>query len=137
LNTSALQAQVLATNLQLPATHRELLLAQFEGASSEIRTELIPALRTACGLLGVAIAKLAGAGKAHCTLARELREQHGDFVQALGSSMPVCTLDVIALGFGLGDGGGSGGGGGFNNVRIDVREQIDAAAADALNRWRG
>jgi hypothetical protein len=126
-----LEAQVRAVNEQIPAAHRELLLAQFEAAADEIRRDLIPALRDACAALGVAMAKLAGAGVAHCQLAREIRDQHGDFVQALGSESPIHTLDVIALGFGIGDNGG------YNNSRIAVRTEIIAAAADALARWRG
>ena len=126
-----LQEHYLQLHAQLPAAHRELLLAQFAAAEAEIRSELIPALRTACAALGADYARLVGAGKAHCQMAAELRSQYGASVQPLGVEYPMASFDFIAVGFGLGDAGG------INNVRINVGAELAAAEAKALQRWRG
>jgi uncharacterized protein YdcH (DUF465 family) len=125
-----LQAQVRALNEQSQAVHRELLQAQFEAAAHEIHTGLIPAVRVAAAALGVAMARLCGAGVAHNQLARELREKHGLNVQALGTEWPQRQIILNPIAFGISDNGQ------FNSLAIDLGTQIDEAAADALNRWR-
>jgi hypothetical protein len=125
-----LQAQVAELSARLPAARRELALAQFEEAGQDIRNELLPAFRAACAALGSSYARLVGAGSAHSQLARVLREQHGVTGQALGIEFPATSINIAVVGFGL-DGND-----GFNNLRVDVRAEIDAAAAEALKRWR-
>lgn len=141
-NRSALQAQQqLVADLQaqhqriavdeLPGLRRELAEAQFEAATSEIQQVLIPDLRAAAAQLGAAYARLAGAGQAHFDMANELRERHGLYVQHLGQEWPQKKIVLTAaVGFGISDDGN------FNTLVIDASEQLLAAHAEMLQRWR-
>lgn len=127
-----LQAEADVLNAQLPAARRELAEARFEAAGAEIERTVIPAYLAAANRLRDAYAALAGAGRAHHELARELRDVHGVHTGALGQEHPAQRIGInpVPPGFNLSHGGG------FNALTYEVGNAIDSARAEALRRWR-
>lgn len=125
-----LQQKAAEVHAQMPDALRALAEAQHEAAAEEIRLDALPAFLAACDTLEQAYGRLAGLGKAHCELARQLRETHGVMTGGLGTDYPMLTFDVVAIGFGLSAPHA------VNVKTIDARDAIKQAQAEALTRWR-
>ena len=124
-----LEQEVASLHAQLAARQRELVLAQFAEAPADIE-QSVRKLRAAVAAVGAAYAELAGAGVAHCQMARELRENYGESVQAHGVSHPLAAQFIVATGFGIDSGDG------VNRIGFNVHAEIQHAAAEALKRWK-
>lgn len=124
-----LDAEATTLASQLQAARVELLQAQHGAARSEIERELLPSYRRTCEAQASAYARLAGAGQAHCEIARELRDQHGITSPPLGVDYPQGRLIFVAVGFGLDHGDG------FNTIGIDTSAAIAQEAQLARERW--
>jgi chromosome segregation ATPase len=126
---AGLQEELRDLRDKVPALRTELLLAQFEAAGVEIREVEMPAFRAAAERYAEAWARLAGAGRAHCEMAVDLRGQ-GVAVQPLGAPQQTRVVRFSPIGFGFADSGG------FNSVDVDSGPATDAATAEFLARWR-
>ena len=124
-----LQQKVVEVHAQVPAARSALAEAQLEAAATEIRLDALPAFLVACDTFGKAYGRLAGFGKAHCELSRELRDTHGVTAGGLGAEFPLLVFDVVAIGFGLTEPHA------LNVKTIDARGVIEQARGEALTRW--
>ncbi len=125
-----LQQKAAEVHAQMPDALRALAEAQFEAATAEIQLDALPAFLAACDTFGQAYGRLAGLGKAHCELARELTDTHGVMTGGLGTALPMLAFDVVAIGFGLSAPHA------MNVKTIDARDVIEKTQAEALTRWR-
>lgn len=106
---------------------RAVVQAEVDAAAEDVGRE-VERVRAAFAVFGETYARLLGAGVAHHRLVERARAL-GASGQALGSAFPATTIALHPLGFNIADGGQ------FNTLSLDLREQIDAAAADAGRRW--
>jgi|GEM_PF-6595275 len=132
-DTVLAELQVSATDLipTLAVARREVAEAQFAEAGDDITRRLVPAYRAAVDQMVAAHAALAGGGKAHWSLARELHDDHGVTTGARGQENPPVGISIAPpIGFDITSGPH------FNRLDYELQHAVDAGRADALNRWR-
>lgn len=124
-----LQRDGAALASRLEDARRNLLKARHAVAELEIMDGALVEFLAAADAMRVAYGKLAGMGAAHQENAQLLNKSIGAGVYAVGDRFPQAEILLDVRGFNLQSFGV------LNRVKLDAKDLIQSAKADALGRW--